>query len=40
MTGAEHVTIMTKGSTAATDVFPSGEAIEHEGIELHVQECI
>ena len=37
-TSAEHVTTMTKGFTAATDVCPSGEASEHEGIELHVQD--
>ena len=37
LTMAEHETIMTKGFTAATDEFPSGEAIEHEGIELHVR---
>ena len=39
VTGAEHVTIMTKGFTAAMGVCPAGEERDHEGIELHVQDA-
>ena len=39
VSSAEHVTIMTKGFTAATVLCPAGEERDHDGIELHVQEA-